>query len=431
MLCLFLAECQSDNECPYDRACINENCVDPCLSHSCGRGAECKVFNHRAQCQCPAGTQGDPLLSCITGICHYNEDCADHEACDRLNRVCRLVCDEDTCADSAICKGQQHQPKCYCPQGTTGNPFIRCTLLLSPPDGQPECRSDSECPTQMACINQKCVNPCANEQVCKPDQECRVLDTSPLRTVMCQCPPDMVVDSSGRCISVRHEQCHTDNDCSDREKCIRGTCIEACKIDRCGVNALCNSFSHQAVCTCAPGYTGNAHVECTTIHITPPVILPPECYIDSDCTYDKTCRGGYCVNPCREDNPCAVGAFCSVNRHEAVCRCPAQYIGNPKIECIARKLPISLSGYTCITIRMKNKTISSFSALGPTVGCTSNSECPKSESCINHLCVSPCNCGPNAECKVVNHYATCYCQPGYSGNPQLGCIKCKLIIHTF
>ncbi|CAH2002982.1 unnamed protein product [Acanthoscelides obtectus] len=77
-------ECKSDSDCPYDKSCINENCLNPCTRQSCGRGAECVVRNHHAQCQCPAGTQGDALLSCITGICHYNEDCADHEACDRF-----------------------------------------------------------------------------------------------------------------------------------------------------------------------------------------------------------------------------------------------------------------------------------------------------------------------------------------------------------
>lgn len=42
---------------------------------------------------------------------------------------------------------------------------------------------------------------------------------------------------------------------------------------------------------------------------------------------------------------------------------------------------------------------------------------------MNKLCVSPCNCGPNAECKVIGHYPMCYCKPGYSGNPQISCVK--------
>ncbi|KAJ8954751.1 hypothetical protein NQ318_011446 [Aromia moschata] len=340
------------------------------------RSVSSRITVHSASA--PAGTQGDPLLSCITGICHYNEDCADHEACDRLNRVCRPVCEEDVCADTATCVGEQHQPKCRCPAGTSGNPYVQCIGLLPPPEPEPSCRSDSDCPSQQACINLYCVNPCASGHVCTQDQECRVLDTLPLRTVMCQCPADTVVDASGRCVQIKiRPECQVDADCSDKDKCIRGSCIEACKVDNCGVNALCNSFNHLAVCSCA-------------------YWIQRKCS-HSDCTYDKACRGGYCVNPCREDKPCANNAFCSVNNHAPVCKCPAGYVGNPQIECIAPP--------------------------GPTVGCSSNSECPKSESCINRLCVSPCNCGPNADCKVVNHYATCFCQHGYSGNPQTGCVK--------
>ncbi|VEN60882.1 unnamed protein product, partial [Callosobruchus maculatus] len=182
-----------------------------------------------------------------------------------------------------------------------------------------------------------------------------------------------------------------------REKCIRGSCVEACRVDRCGVNALCNSFHHQAVCTCAAGYTGNPHVECANIPKTPVVITPPECYTDSDCGYDKTCHNEVCVNPCVLEKSCGIGAFCSANDHRAVCRCPPGFEGNARVECVA--------------------------PVGVTVGCTSNSECPKSESCINRICVSPCNCGSNADCRVVNHYPTCFCRPGYSGNPQIGCVK--------
>lgn len=116
-----------DSDCLYDKACMGGSCVSPCLSLSCGRGAECKVTSpHRATCVCPAGTQGNPTLSCVSVQCHYNEDCADHEACDRLNRVCRPVCEDDTCADTAQCTARNHQPACSCPPGTEGNPYIEC-----------------------------------------------------------------------------------------------------------------------------------------------------------------------------------------------------------------------------------------------------------------------------------------------------------------
>lgn len=138
-------------------------------------------------------------------------------------------------------------------------------VCAGPKQPQPECRTDSECPSQLACINSRCENPCSLNDICSIDQECRVLDTLPLRTVMCQCPPDTFTDSNGRCRAIVYEkpECHLDSDCADKDKCLRGSCVEACRVDRCGVNAICNSISHRSICTCAPGYTGNPHVECT------------------------------------------------------------------------------------------------------------------------------------------------------------------------
>lgn len=48
------------------------------------------------------------------------------------------------------------------------------------------------------------------------------------------------------------------------------------------------------------------------------------------------------------------------------------------------------------------------------------------------MCVSPCNCGSNADCKVFDHYPSCICKPGYYGNPLQGCIKSKytLLIYS-
>lgn len=82
---------------------------------------------------------------------------------------------------------------------------------------------------------------------------------------MCQCPPDTYTDPNGRCKAIIHveQQCHIDSDCNTVEKCIKGSCIEACKVDICGINAQCKSLNHQALCTCPPGYVGNPHIECS------------------------------------------------------------------------------------------------------------------------------------------------------------------------
>ena len=49
------------------------------------------------------------------------------------------------------------------------------------------CRSDSECPSQTACINQECINPCSVADPCGENAKCQVLDTLPVRTMVCVC----------------------------------------------------------------------------------------------------------------------------------------------------------------------------------------------------------------------------------------------------
>lgn len=154
---------------------------------------------HRAQCICPAGMQGNPLISCISVLCQYNEDCASHESCNRLNRICRPVCNDETCANGATCIGKNHQPQCSCPPGTRGNPFFECKHIEPSIIPQPECRQDSDCQSSFTCINSLCENPCVKGDVCSNNHECRVLDTLPLRTVMCQCPKDTITDANGYC----------------------------------------------------------------------------------------------------------------------------------------------------------------------------------------------------------------------------------------
>lgn len=171
------------------------------------------------------------------------------------------MCEDDTCADTATCIGRGHQAKCSCPPGTTGNPYTQCLAGKQP---SPECTVDADCPSMHACINSRCQNPCTLPNVCTRDQECRVLDSLPLRTVICECPSDSYI-SNGRCIPIMKpsQQCRSDSNCPDTDKCIRGSCVEACKIDLCGVNAQCISKNHRGTCSCAPGYVGNPHIECT------------------------------------------------------------------------------------------------------------------------------------------------------------------------
>lgn len=56
-------ECVLSTECPYDKACINQRCQDPCPG-TCGTNAECRVRNHSPLCQCRNGFTGDAFTRC-------------------------------------------------------------------------------------------------------------------------------------------------------------------------------------------------------------------------------------------------------------------------------------------------------------------------------------------------------------------------------
>ncbi|CAH0390731.1 unnamed protein product [Bemisia tabaci] len=390
-------ECQSNADCVYDKACVENSCLDPCQETTCGRGAECKVQNHHASCTCPLGTQGDPLISCIGVICQFNDDCADHESCDRVNHKCRPVCQEKTCATNAACSAANHQATCTCMPGTQGNPYTDCSTARLP---APVCSQDSDCPSKLACINQRCENPCLASHICTKEQDCRVLDTLPLRSVVCECPSDTIATPEGSCKPIagttKDPKCRSSEECKNNEKCFKGVCTDACRVEPCGVNAQCIGKKHQAVCSCPPGYIGSPYFECSSLPKLPLPVLP-ECTRDNDCSYGLGCNRQRCVNPCTT-KVCSRNAFCHVEGHKPICRCPPGFSGDPMVECKP-------------------------STEAATIGCSSNAECPLQESCVNRLCISPCNCGPNADCKVLDHYPICSCSPGFSGNPQFGCVK--------
>jgi hypothetical protein len=56
-------ECLSSAECPFNKACIGQRCMDPCPG-SCGVNALCMVVNHNPVCSCPSGYVGNPFEHC-------------------------------------------------------------------------------------------------------------------------------------------------------------------------------------------------------------------------------------------------------------------------------------------------------------------------------------------------------------------------------
>lgn len=59
---------------------------------------------------------------------------------------------------------------------------------------RPECTHNSDCAPNLACINNKCINPCTN--LCGQNASCEVYNHIPI----CSCPPNTIGNAFFSCI---------------------------------------------------------------------------------------------------------------------------------------------------------------------------------------------------------------------------------------
>lgn len=204
--------------------------------------------------------QGDPRRACISAACQYNEDCDDNQICNRPNRVCQPVCSENTCAPNAICITQKHRAICTCPPGHTGDAYLHgCSILHD----TTECATDFDCASPLACVNSLCTDLCSGNP-CVPGLICNTVDILPLRAVACICPDGGRVAPDSSCRAPPEAECSSDSNCANSQICHRSSCVEACRSDPCGRNALCESVDHMSRCSCPLGYIGNPRIECNS-----------------------------------------------------------------------------------------------------------------------------------------------------------------------
>lgn len=76
-------------------------------------------------------------------------------------------CKPSPCGQNAICRVINDSPSCSCLPEFVGQP----------PQCRPECVISDECSNALACINNKCKDPCTN--VCGINAECRVVSHTP------------------------------------------------------------------------------------------------------------------------------------------------------------------------------------------------------------------------------------------------------------
>ena len=96
---------------------------------------------------------------------------------------------------------------------------------------------------------------------------------------------------------------------------------DPCDPSPCGPNAQCREINGIAVCACIADYFGDPYTGCT-----------PECVINSQCPFTRSCLNQHCVDPC--PGTCGVNAECAVVNHNPLCTCRRGTTGDAFIRCI-------------------------------------------------------------------------------------------------
>ena len=242
-------------------------------------------------------------------------------------------------------------------------------MIGSPPNCRPECIINADCPTDKACINRKCQDPCPG--LCGINAKCEVLNRIPI----CICNTGFIGDPFAQCYRPSSKLFRKNTECSLIFGFIATPrpieVVQPCNPSPCGINAECSENRGAASCRCILDYVGNPYVECK-----------PECTVNSECPRDKACINNKCGDPC--PGVCGVHATCSVTNHVPLCKCDPGYTGNAFVSC------------TRIT--------------------TSPPRIPEPvDPCI------PSPCGSNAVCQRKGDAAACQCIPDYFGDPYVAC----------
>ena len=186
-------ECVVSSECVLNKACMNKKCVDPCPG-SCGLNARCEVINHSPICSCRSEFTGDPFLRCSAMQSRFN--CFRSISLKVIAIFSFLFflgpvvlhetsnpCVPSPCGANAICQVFGLSHTCSCLPSYVG----------SPPNCRPECTINSECQSNLACLREKCRDPCQGS--CGLSAICTVINHTP----MCTCPSGLTGDPFSNC----------------------------------------------------------------------------------------------------------------------------------------------------------------------------------------------------------------------------------------
>lgn len=196
---------------------IKNKCVDinECSSSPCHTSAVCKNTIGSYSCECAQGTISDSKTGGCKkpGDCFIDSDCPDSAVCE--NSRCKNPCElSKACGKNAKCEAEGHRANCHCPTLTTGDPKTECVRI--------ECLVNTDCPSNKACINTQCKDPCSIDHYCGERADCFTEN----HIAVCSCQPGSTGDPLLGCVSLQY--CSSSSQCSSGTACSNGLCT--CKL---------------------------------------------------------------------------------------------------------------------------------------------------------------------------------------------------------
>ena len=217
-------------------------------------------------------------------------------------------CYPSPCGPNAQCRVINLTPSCSCLAEFVG----------SPPNCRPECSINAECPSNLACIREKCRDPCPGS--CGAVALCNVHNHIPI----CRCPESYTGNPFSYCqpLPPPRNGIFTPPNFLANVNILASTPlkVDPCNPSPCGPNALCLN----GVCSCLAEFHGDAYSGCR-----------PECVLNNECPKDKACIKNKCSDPC--PGICGENAICNVINHIPMCTCIPKYAGNAFIRCLEVK----------------------------------------------------------------------------------------------
>lgn len=203
-------------------------------------------------------------------------------------------CQPSPCGPNAVCVEHNGAGSCKCIDEYQGNPYEGC---------RPECVLSSDCPTDKACIRNKCKDPCPG--ICGQNAQCYAVNHVP----NCVCNEGFFGDAFTACQRIVQPDIPVKSD--------------PCNPSPCGPNSKCREANGVAVCSCVDEYIGS------------PPNCRPECTVNAECPQNKACHKFKCANPC--SGTCGLNAKCEVINHNPICSCPLDMTGDPFTRCYPGK----------------------------------------------------------------------------------------------